>query len=298
MTELPAGWAMTTLAQVLKSVTDGTHAPPARHEAGLPLLSAKDIRNGGIRVADPRLASEDYVSSEMRRTSLAEGDVLLTIVGTIGRSTVVGPSPRFALQRSVAILKPGSILPHFLSFYLQSSHADAYYQVHARGTAQRGLYLRELQGLPVPLASLAEQARVVAAIEEQFSRLDAGVAALERVRQNLKRMWAAVLQAAVTGQLAPQDPNDEPAFEWLGFHGKRCSPPEPGKASDLPIGWARTTIGDLKTWSLYGPRYMGHGSLVMTTLPPGFRCFVQQTSRQAERFWSTKRQSSPLIPQP
>ena len=44
-----------------------------------------------------------------------------------------------------------------------------------------------------PVPPLAEQERIVAAIEEQFSRLDAGVAALERARQNLKRMRAAVL---------------------------------------------------------------------------------------------------------
>ena len=34
----------------------------------------------------------------------------------------------------------------------------------------------------------ARQGRIVAAIEEQFSRLDAGVAALERARRNLKHM--------------------------------------------------------------------------------------------------------------
>ncbi len=53
--------------------------------------------------------------------------------------------------------------------------------------------------------SAAEQERIVAAIEEQFSRLDAGVAALERARQNLKRMRAAVLQAAVRGDWFHQD---------------------------------------------------------------------------------------------
>jgi len=60
-----------------------------------------------------------------------------------------------------------------------------------------------------------EQARIVAAIEEQFSRLDAGVAALERVRQNLKRMRAAVLQAAVTGRLVTQDASERSGKELL-----------------------------------------------------------------------------------
>jgi type I restriction enzyme S subunit len=55
---------------------------------------------------------------------------------------------------------------------------------------------------PVLLPPLAEQKRIVAAIEEQFSRLDFGVAALERARQNLRRMRAAVLQEATEDALA------------------------------------------------------------------------------------------------
>ncbi len=47
----------------------------------------------------------------------------------------------------------------------------------------------------------AEQQRIVAAIEQQFSRLDAGIAALRRAQQLLKRYRAAVLKAAVEGKL-------------------------------------------------------------------------------------------------
>ena len=54
-----------------------------------------------------------------------------------------------------------------------------------------------IKELPIPLPPRAEQDRIVAAIEEQFSRLDAGVAALERTRQNVRRMRAAVLKVAV-----------------------------------------------------------------------------------------------------
>jgi type I restriction enzyme, S subunit len=72
----------------------------------------------------------------------------------------------------------------------------------------RNISQASLRSLTVPLAPLREQERIVAAIEEQLSRLDAGVAALMRVQQNLKRMRAAVLQAAVTGQLVPHSDED------------------------------------------------------------------------------------------
>ena len=53
--------------------------------------------------------------------------------------------------------------------------------------------------------SEAEQRRIVAEIEKQFTRLEAGVAALRRVQANLKRYRAAVLKAACTGQLVPTE---------------------------------------------------------------------------------------------
>ena len=69
------------------------------------------------------------------------------------------------------------------------------------------------------LPPLNEQRRIVAKIEELFSDLDAGVAALERVRANLKRYRAAVLKAAVEGKLTEdwraQHPDTEPASVLL-----------------------------------------------------------------------------------
>jgi type I restriction enzyme S subunit len=55
--------------------------------------------------------------------------------------------------------------------------------------------------MEVPLAPTEEQRRIVAAIEERFARLDAGIAALKRAQANLKRYRASVLKAAVEGRL-------------------------------------------------------------------------------------------------
>jgi type I restriction enzyme S subunit len=59
--------------------------------------------------------------------------------------------------------------------------------------------------LPVVLAPLPEQHRIVSAIESYFTRLDDAVATLERVQRNLKRYRASVLKAAVEGRLVPTE---------------------------------------------------------------------------------------------
>src|SRR5439155_9975310 len=75
--------------------------------------------------------------------------------------------------------------------------------------------------VPIAVPPSSEQTRIVAAIEEQFSRLDAALPELERARQNLKRMRAAMLDAAV------QIDNEAPhlaarhLFEWAS--GKRAT---------------------------------------------------------------------------
>ena len=109
--------------------------------------------------------------------------------------------------------------------------------------------------------SLPEQRRIVAEIEKQFTRLEAGVAALRRVQANLKRYRAAVLKAACEGRLVPTEAelaktgNRKARFEsgetllarilterrknWKG-RGQYKEPVEPDTANfpTLPDGWA------------------------------------------------------------
>jgi type I restriction enzyme S subunit len=63
----------------------------------------------------------------------------------------------------------------------------------------------QVSRFPLPLPPLPEQRRIVAELEKQFTRLEAGVAALRRVQVNLKRYRAAVLKAACEGQLVPAE---------------------------------------------------------------------------------------------
>jgi type I restriction enzyme S subunit len=167
------------------------------------MLSARNVEQGRIVFDDFRFISNDAFVSENARTRITPGDVLLTIVGTIGRSAVVpeGLGP-FALQRSVAVLAPKpDLLPKFLSYQLQSPRIQRHFETNARGTAQKGVYLKTLGETPIIVPRIGEQHEIVAEIEKQFSRLDEAIAGLKRVKANIKRYKAAILKAAVEGCL-------------------------------------------------------------------------------------------------
>lgn len=206
MTGSKSNWRLTTLGEIAAKLVDGSHNPPPRMPTGLPMLSARNIEDNRIVWRDFRLIAAEAFHQEHQRTRITPGDVLLTIVGSIGRSAVVPPtSPQFALQRSVAVIAIPEVDPQFISFQVQTPSFQAHLSAMAKGTAQKGVYLGDLSASPVELAPLPEQHRIVEAIESYLTRLDDAVATLERVQQNLKRYRASVLKAAVEGRLVPSE---------------------------------------------------------------------------------------------
>ena len=256
------------------------------------MLSARNILNNQIAFEAHRLISEEDFEREHARTRISPGDVLLTIVGTIGRSAVVPASAkRFALQRSVAVITPTGVLPKYLMYQFQSPFLQRHFEKNARGTAQKGVYLKTLGQTPILVAPLGQQELIVAEIEKQFSRLDEAVANLKRVKANLKRYTAAVLKAAVEGKLTEdwrkQHPDLEPASKllerilaerrekWKG-RGKYAEPsvPETTDVPSLPKGWTWATVEQLSTVvrgasprPAGDPRYFG-GSIPWITVGP------------------------------
>lgn len=173
--DLPEGWASTTLGNIASKLVDGSHNPPPKQATGHPMLSARNIGDG-ILIFDEayRFISVKDFKVEHARSNVAPGDVLLTIVGSIGRSVVVPKDTEpFALQRSVAVIRPILVDPNFLAFSFRAPFSQSFFDENAAGTAQKGVYLRTLAKMPVLLAPLAEQRRIVAKIDELLGRLNA-----------------------------------------------------------------------------------------------------------------------------
>jgi type I restriction enzyme S subunit len=87
------------------------------------------------------------------------------------------------------------------------SHRFLFYALHAADFPNRGYsrHFQFLKRLTIPRPALPEQERIVAEVEKQFTRLDAGVEALKRLQAHLRRYRAAVLKAACEGRLVPTE---------------------------------------------------------------------------------------------
>ncbi|EJB1258805.1 restriction endonuclease subunit S, partial [Salmonella enterica] len=254
--ELPEGWEWARLGVLCKKLTDGSHNPPKVAGNGYPMLSSQNIQNGYIDIENPsRYVSEDDFEKENARTLVQKNDVLLTIVGSIGRSAVVLDDKSFVLQRSVAVIAT-SLYSHFLSNFFKAITAQNYFIENGKGTAQKGIYLGQLSLMLIPVPALVEQKRISDRLDElmilcdqleqhSLTSLDAHQQLVETLlttltdSQNadeLAENWArisehfdtlftteasidalkqTILQLAVMGKLVPQDPNDEPASELL-----------------------------------------------------------------------------------
>lgn len=205
MSEVPESWKTAALADICERLVDGSHNPPPAVESGKPMLSARNINYFQVLFDDYRLISNSAFELEDARTRIAPGDVLVTIVGTIGRTAVVTSGlPPFALQRSVAVLKPRGISSRYLAYALNSPDQQQWLIDNAKGTAQKGVYLKTLGSAQIPIAPLAEQTRIVEKLEELISDLDAGVAELKAAQAKLVRYRQSLLKAAVEGALTAE----------------------------------------------------------------------------------------------
>ena len=160
-------WATVKLESLCSKITDGSHNPPKGIESGKYLmLSSKNIFHDEINFDNPRYLTKEDFLQENKRTDISANDILLTIVGTVGRVAIVSNKhSKFTLQRSVAVLKPivNLVAPRFLMYLLQTMTGDLL--AGARGVAQKGIYLKQIRELEVFLPPLAEQKKIVEVLD-------------------------------------------------------------------------------------------------------------------------------------
>ena len=280
---LPRGWTLLKMGDVGSWFGGGTPSKsnPAFWTGGkIPWVSPKDMKFDLITDAQDHI-TEDAV--EQSATNLVEAGSILIVVrsGILQHTLPVAVAQRqVALNQDLKAVKPReNIRSAYLALALKAFERDILHTCTKTGTTVQSLELPVFLRFEIPVAPLPEQRRIVAEIEKQFTRLEAGVAALKRVQANLKRYRASVLKAACDGRLVPTEADlarsrpktkkSEPAYEtgeallariltdrrknWQGRgQYKESAAPDTTGLPSLPTGWTWASLEQIARSSSYG----------------------------------------------
>lgn len=171
-TALPSSWRQTTLGEVAapvpNAIVDGPFGSNLKLsdyvDVGVPVLQGKNITNDSFRWFDVRFIS-DRKATELKRSSVRVGDILIIKIGSIGYSAIVEDLNGFEfaiIPANLAKVTPDSTKVDlgYLHKWLTSVDAKRYLNSVASKTAQPALSLGKIKSLPVPLPPLVEQRRI------------------------------------------------------------------------------------------------------------------------------------------
>ena len=178
------------LGELCKKITDGSHNPPKGidHSQYL-MISSQNVFSDALDLSDVRYLTKEDFENEDKRTSVSQGDILLTIVGTIGRVYLVsGNEGNIALQRSVAVLTPNDRITS--RFLMCSFLYDDDFSKEGRGNAQKGVYLKQLSQYTLRLPSIDNQK----AFEEIYKQADKSKFELKQAIEKIDKVMRALIQ--------------------------------------------------------------------------------------------------------
>ena len=152
--EIPVGWEVRLNGDVM-DVRDGTHDSPKQSETGFPLVTSKHITSGVLVIKDAYLISEEDYEKVNKRSKVNQGDILLTMIGTVGIPYLVTqPNVNFAIK-NVGLFRTSNSeeLRHYFYLLLKSSEMQAYLSARMAGTTQKYLSLKTLRAIEMLLPS-------------------------------------------------------------------------------------------------------------------------------------------------
>ncbi len=207
--QLNEGWVESTLKDISSYIQRGK-SPKYTEFSGLPVVNQKCVRWEGIDKEHVKYIHPEQFEKWEEKRFLKEGDLLWnsTGTGTIGRATIVHlkQDEKLVVDSHVTIVRPSTdIEPKYVYYWIMSPVVQNSIEAMQSGsTNQVELSKGAVESTSIPVAPPEQQKQIVAKIEQLFSHIDAGIAALNTAKQRLKQYRQSVLKAAVTGELTKE----------------------------------------------------------------------------------------------
>ena len=163
----PFGWEKDYLG-VVCDVRDGTHDSPHYHSTGFPLVTSKNVTGGEIDLTDCSLISEADFNKINERSKVDMGDIIMPMIGTVGKPVIVNVKPNFAIK-NVSLIKfkdDSRVLNTFIRSLLQSDYFDDAVLSKVRGGTQKFISLGDIRKLVVIVPPMELQEQFAAFVEQ------------------------------------------------------------------------------------------------------------------------------------
>ncbi|RBM79102.1 restriction endonuclease subunit S [Vibrio paracholerae] len=247
--ELPEGWVWASVDQLVYESSYGTSVKCDYGTGNTPVLRIPNVINKKVSVSDLKETVDPFDIGLNKQ--LLSGDIL--IVRTNGSLSLMGQT---ALVRDIEdgfyfasyllrLRTPmDTILPEWMDLYFGSKNARAWIENQASSSAgQNNISLSKFSNLHVPLPPLEEQVQLISVLANEFDSIDRQIEVTDLGLKQSEAQRKNILKSAFSGQLVPQDPNDEPASvllekikqerEALAKKPKPRKPSKPKKKVDL-----------------------------------------------------------------
>jgi type I restriction enzyme S subunit len=194
---LPLGWAVQSFENLFLFIDYRGKTPP-KTNAGIPLITAKNVRMGYLN-REPR----EYVSKFTFRTWMTRGfpevgDLFFTTEAPLAHICLNDIDESFALAQRIICFQPyAKIDTKFFMFAIMSDVMQSLIDVHATGLTAKGIKAAKLKPLPIPIPPLGEQRRIVAKVDELLALCERLEASLVTAYQSRRGLLEALLAEAV-----------------------------------------------------------------------------------------------------
>ncbi|MBF0158678.1 MAG: restriction endonuclease subunit S [Magnetococcales bacterium] len=193
--DLPYGWKYSPVERCTlpKSISYGVVQPGESIVNGVPIIRVNNFRDTQIDLTDVMKISSE-IESKYSRTRLIGGEVLLTLVGSVGQVAVVPTSLKgFNVARAIGVIRPiQHIGAEWIALCLRSTLSQYLLTSRANTTVQTTINLKDVRALPIPIPPEIERRGIIgiiSALDDRIALLRETNATLEAMAQAIFKSW-------------------------------------------------------------------------------------------------------------
>lgn len=189
--QIPSGWNIAALGRNLEFVQTGPFGSQLHADEyisdGIVVVNPANISNGVI-IPDNKCTITEEKAQELSKHILKEGDIVFGRRGEMGKCACVTDTSRdyFCGTGCLQIRCNETLVPRYLSYYLQNPCIKQYLELHSVGTTMQNLNTTIVSNIPIVYGSVVEQTKIVSYLEKKCSEIESLIRKKEELLQELE----------------------------------------------------------------------------------------------------------------